>query len=142
MYCKNCGSEFSSDMAVVCLKCGVEKGAGHNFCPNCGEPVNAEAVVCIKCGSSLKPELNPTGKSKMAAGLMGLFLGSFGVHNFYLGYNTKGIIQLCLGVLGITLSCLGVGFFVLIPLGVWVLIESILILCGEIKKDGYGNPLI
>lgn len=29
---------------------------------------------------------NPNAKSKMAAGLLGIFLGSFGVHNFYLGY--------------------------------------------------------
>ena len=27
-------------------------------------------------------------KSKMAAGLLGIFLGTFGVHNFYLGYTT------------------------------------------------------
>lgn len=33
-------------------------------------------------------------KSKMAAGLLGIFLGSFGVHNFYLGYTGKAVAQL------------------------------------------------
>ena len=38
------------------------------------------------------PAYPPVGtplKSKMAAGLLGIFLGAFGVHNFYLGYTTK-----------------------------------------------------
>lgn len=38
--------------------------------------------------------VNPNPKSKLAAGLLGIFLGSLGVHNFYLGYTTKGLIQL------------------------------------------------
>ncbi len=33
-------------------------------------------------------------KSKIKAGLLAIFLGFLGVHNFYLGHKTKGIIQL------------------------------------------------
>lgn len=44
---------------------------------------------------------NPNAKSKMAAGLLGIFLGSFGVHNFYLGYTTKAVIQLVCTIVGI-----------------------------------------
>ena len=35
-------------------------------------------------------------KSKIGAGLLGIFLGGFGVHNFYLGYKDKAIAQLFL----------------------------------------------
>src|SRR5690349_18106829 len=33
-------------------------------------------------------------KSHLVAGLLALFLGTFGVHKFYMGYNTEGIILL------------------------------------------------
>ncbi|WP_452224052.1 NINE protein [Lacinutrix chionoecetis] len=35
-----------------------------------------------------------TENKKMLAGILGIFLGSFGVHKFILGYNKEGIIQL------------------------------------------------
>lgn len=36
------------------------------------------------------------GKDKMLAGLLGIFLGGFGVHQFYLGSMVTGIIELVL----------------------------------------------
>lgn len=33
---------------------------------------------------------------KMVAGILGILLGGFGVHKFYLGYTKEGIIQLIL----------------------------------------------
>ena len=39
-------------------------------------------------------------KSKLAAGLLGIFLGCFGVHNFYLGNTGKAVAQLLLTVIG------------------------------------------
>jgi|TARA_R110000796_G_scaffold211559_1_gene327700 TM2 domain-containing membrane protein YozV len=39
-------------------------------------------------------------KSKIAAGLLAIFLGVFGIHKFYLGYTKTGIIFLLIGVLG------------------------------------------
>ncbi len=74
-----------------------------------------------------------TYKSKVAAGLLGIFLGCFGVHNFYLGYTTKAIIQLLLSVL----SC---GTLAIVS-EIWGLIEGIMILSGSIKTDAKGLPL-
>ncbi len=76
---------------------------------------------------------NPNAKSKIAAGLLGIFLGAFGVHNFYLGYTGKAIAQLL-----ITLLSCGVLSF---ASGVWGLIEGSLILTGSITVDGNGNEL-
>lgn len=39
-------------------------------------------------------------KSKVAAGLLAIFLGALGIHKFYLGFTTPGIIMLLCGTLG------------------------------------------
>lgn len=60
----------------------------------------------------------PQENKKIVAGIFALLLGSIGVHKFYLGYVTEGIIQIIL-----SLTCIG---------GVIPLIEGILYL---IKTD-------
>ena len=39
-------------------------------------------------------------KDHVAAGLLAIFLGVFGVHKYYLGYNTSGFIMLAVTILG------------------------------------------
>ena len=108
MYCKNCGNEIEDNVS---------------FCPNCGAKVERDTQYPKK------------GKSQIGAGLLGIFLGSLGIHNFYLGYMTKGIIQLLLTLIGWMLFGLG-------PLisGIWAFIEAIMIFMGKIP-DAEGNPL-
>lgn len=128
MYCKNCGNQID-DKAAVCVKCGVKTGVGTSFCHNCGNPTQAGADVCTSCGVKLNNiAAGAIQKSKMTAGLLGILLGGFGVHNFYLGYTGKAIAQICLTF------CFGIGY-------IWGLIEGILILTGKIDKDAKGIPL-
>lgn len=49
-------------------------------------------------------------KSKLAAGLLGIFLGSLGIHKFYLGYKKEGIIMLLVSLLtcGFGASIMGI----------------------------------
>ncbi|MDO4863734.1 MAG: TM2 domain-containing protein [Ruminococcus sp.] len=68
-------------------------------------------------------------KSKMTAGLLGIFLGAFGVHQFYLGNTKRAIIEIV-----VTLVTCGIG-------GWWGIIEGIMILMGKINTDANGNPL-
>ena len=75
----------------------------------------------------------PAAKSKMAAGLLGIFLGAFGVHNFYLGYTGKAVAQLLITLL----SC----GFLAVASEIWGLVEGIMILTGSINTDANGNPL-
>lgn len=42
----------------------------------------------------------PDSKSKLAAALLAIFLGSLGIHKFYLGYTTAGVIMLLVSLLG------------------------------------------
>jgi len=46
----------------------------------------------------------PTAKNKVAAGLLGIFLGSLGIHKFYLGYSKEGVIMLLVTLLGSLLT--------------------------------------
>lgn len=77
------------------------------------------------------PRLDPQAKSKVAAGLLGIFLGGFGVHRFYLGYTKIGVIQLV-----VTLVTCGVG-------SLWGFVEGILYLVGTngFTTDAQGRPL-
>ena len=105
-FCKNCGNEMD-DLAVVCVKCGTPKGAGASFCSHCGKPLMPGAAVCTACGVPVNNTVAAAGseqKSKLAAGLMGILIGSLGIHNFYLGYTTKAVIQLVL-----TIATCGIG---------------------------------
>lgn len=72
-------------------------------------------------------------KSRVAAGVLGILLGSLGVHNFYLGYTGKAVAQLLITVL----TC-GIGAA---ATGIWGLVEGIMILTGSIAIDGKGYPL-
>lgn len=78
-------------------------------------------------------------KSKLAAGLLGIFLGCFGVHNFYLGNTGKAVAQLLLTVIGWILI---IGPAVA---GIWGLVEGILILCSHYgsqwHRDAHGVEL-
>ena len=51
-------------------------------------------------------QTKPAGADKkIAAGLCGILLGSFGVHKFVLGYQQEGFIMLITWVVGLVLTC-------------------------------------
>jgi TM2 domain-containing membrane protein YozV len=133
MFCRNCGKQVA-EQAAVCVGCGFPPGSGANFCWNCGAQSHPAAAVCVQCGVALgqRPAVggNSNLKSKMAAGLLGIFLGGFGVHRFYLGYTGIAVAQLILGIV----TCGVVS-------GIWGLVEGIMILTGSINKDAQGMPL-
>jgi len=74
---------------------------------------------------------DPQAKSKLAAGLLGIFLGGFGVHRFYLGFTKIGIIQIV-----VTIFTCGIG-------SLWGFVEGILYLVGSngYTTDANGRPL-
>jgi TM2 domain-containing membrane protein YozV len=68
--------------------------------------------------------------SRVVAGLLGIFLGAFGVHRFYLGFHWVAVIQIA-----VTVVTFGIGAW-------WGIIEGILILARlGITKDALGRPL-
>lgn len=140
-FCKNCGEAYMTDEAVMCVKCGVAKGKGNGYCHNCGKPVADDAEVCLNCGVAHRKVAPPNAKSKIAAGLLAIFLGAYGVHNFYLGYTKKAVTQLVLTLVGIPLCCVVVGAFMILGVSIWGLVEGIMIFAGNINTDANGVPL-
>jgi TM2 domain-containing membrane protein YozV len=67
-------------------------------------------------------------RSKVTAGLLGIFFGSIGLGRFYLGYTGMGIAQIA-----VTWLTCGVG-------GLWPLIDAIMILTGNVQ-DAQGRIL-
>jgi TM2 domain-containing membrane protein YozV len=118
------------------------------YCTRCGQAMSIAAehvrttVACPHCAHRIDPwrvlgQHTPADpyaydgglstRSRLVAGLLGIFLGPLGVHRFYLGYNGIGILQ-------IILTCVtGIA-------GLWGFIEGILCLCGQMT-DVDGLPL-
>ena len=137
MYCRNCGVQMQPGV-YVCSTCGVPAGVGNKFCPNCGAQTDVNAVMCVKCGVGFMPQQNfaqpgTEQKSVLVAALLAFFLGTFGVHNFYLGYTSKAVAQLLITVI----SC-GMGAVIT---QIWAIVEMVLLLTGSINTDGNGMPL-
>ncbi len=79
-------------------------------------------------------------KSAVAAGVLQLFFGFFGIGRFYIGSNTIGALQLGLGLFGFFFSWALVGLPFLFGVGVWALIDAIMIFTGSVP-DNYGRKL-
>lgn len=62
-------------------------------------------------------------KSKIAAGLLAIFVGTLGIHKFYLGYTTQGIVMLLVSLFGSVLLGLGA-----VVMGVIALVEGVIYL--------------
>ncbi|WP_288832612.1 NINE protein [uncultured Corynebacterium sp.] len=82
-------------------------------------------------------------KSKIVAALLFFFFGTFGIGNFYLHQNKRGVTKLVLSIVGFLTAILIVGLVILIALGIWAFVETILVLVGAggYDRDGRGVPL-
>jgi TM2 domain-containing membrane protein YozV len=136
---------------MKCPKCGRETQDKTKFCGWCGanmsnpfqskeKPIEPEVMDAKDVKSqSTNPTNNPAGanepKAKLVAGLLALFLGGLGIHNFYLGFTQRGLYQLLLSTVG-SIVLVGPIFA-----WVWAFIEAIQIFTGELKFDASGNKL-
>ena len=129
MYCGNCGMMLPYG-APSCPNCGMAAGYGTNYCRNCGMALNHGSSYCSACGSNVGGNISVGGKSRLVAGLLGIFLGGLGIHNFYLGYTRRGVAQILLSVFTAGLGSL------------WGFIEGVLILIGNYRQtDANGRYL-
>ncbi len=115
-----------AQIVVTCLTCGF--GALWGMI----EGIMIMAGSSSVCVDANNVPLYESQKFQLVAGMLGIFLGGFGAHNFYLGKNDTAIIQLIL-----TLCTGGIG-------AIWGLVEGVMILFGSpnYRQDAYGNPLI
>lgn len=89
--------------------------SGVDYGQTTGQQAYQSGAYANGYGASPQTPYNPYGqnyyqqpvvrtKDHVAAGLLGIFLGTFGIHKFYLGYNTSGFIMLGVAILGGLLS--------------------------------------
>ncbi|MBV8802504.1 MAG: DUF4864 domain-containing protein, partial [Gammaproteobacteria bacterium] len=111
----------------------------HTFCSHCGNSIEPNSHFCTKCGMKIESEMGLTEKEKgqvltsesispksgITTLLLCIFLGTLGIHRFYVGKIGTGILML--------LTCGG--------LGIWTLVDLVLIASCNFK-DKNGNVLI
>lgn len=129
---------------MKCEYCDNPLPSGVTRCPSCGAPISAvetqmESVACTQglhhssveqssssCIEYVKtPMIMP--KNKWIYVLLGVFLGVFGVHNFYAGYIGRGVTKLLITFLSVG------GLFWISWL--WAIVEIIVV-----RIDSRGVP--
>jgi TM2 domain-containing membrane protein YozV/ribosomal protein L40E len=147
MFCKNCGKDIPAQ-AEFCTGCGVKPGTGKSFCFSCGAPTSELAEICVKCGVRLNNAAQAapgahaavggvSPKTKVVTALLAFFLGQLGIHRFYTGKTGTAIAMLVMAIVGYATMAIVVGIFIIIALGIWNLIDFIMILMGKFKdKNG------
>ena len=73
-------------------------------------------------------------KSTAVAYLLWFFLGGLGVHRFYLGRTGTAVAMLVMSILGWATVAFMIGLILLIPLGIWLIVDAFLI-PGMIRQD-------
>ena len=121
--CQNCGGTMEPD----------ENGM-YAICEYCGKKQEIKANQISTVSSVSITNTDKSAKSKITAGLLAVFLGAFGLHNFYLGYKTKGTVQLLLTLI----FCWT--YIVPIIVWIWAIFEAIRIFGGYVS-DSNGNTL-
>lgn len=141
-FCTSCGTQ-ASEGAKFCTSCGaaivepvVAQPAAVPVQPvQPAQPAQAYQPVQPNQAMSYQPapqqqynqrpaEATIGTKNKIAAGLLALFLGTLGIHKFYLGYTKEGIIMLLVSVIGAFLT-LGIATLVM---AIIALVEAVLYL--------------
>ncbi|MCL2634790.1 MAG: TM2 domain-containing protein [Oscillospiraceae bacterium] len=152
MFCRNCGNEFTNPDAIICPRCETRTGEGNNNCQACGAYIDPSVEICPCCGVKL---VTKGAKSKVAVGLAAIFLGSFGVHCFMLGYKKKGAIFLTAFLVNLIIGygiatillviTLGLSFvlptLITLVFAVWGVVDAIMIFTGKVNKDAQGRFL-
>jgi TM2 domain-containing membrane protein YozV len=98
-------------------------GANQQFRRSCGQVISSLAPTCPHCGAptgNKAPDVSP--RSRLAVLLLCWFFGIFGAHRFYVGKVGTGVVQL------LTLGCLGI----------WTLVDFIMIIVGAFKDSRAG----
>jgi TM2 domain-containing membrane protein YozV len=101
---------------------------GYGAPPGYGPPMGMMVSPNAPYGIEPLTGLPYSDKSKMVAGLLQLFLGSFGVGRFYTGHIGIGVAQICVA----WFTC-GLGL-------IWPIVDGIMMLTGRVT-DAQGRPL-
>ncbi len=79
-----------------CHSCGATIDARTDVCPDCGvrQPGIGSSGGGLAARLAARDATTRTGKSKLTASFLALFLGILGIHKFYLGDTLLGVVYL------------------------------------------------
>ncbi len=128
-----------ADFVMKCPYCGMEMAVNNDWigmeaeCPGCKKKLKISAPLqkptpILKPQSSSQPAGFHQGRSRIAYLILGIFLGSIGIHDFYAGYNSRGLTKLLITLL----SC---GFLGVISY-IWAIIDV-----ATVTVDANGVPM-
>jgi hypothetical protein len=121
-FCSSCGraiGEVAEDTAIVTGQPVTTK-----FCMGCGRGLVASAIVCPSCGTSSVTVGNVPGvKDKTVAILLAVFLGHWTWLYTYQKDQQKFWITTGLWILGLVLLIVFVGFFLLLGIYIWAIVD-------------------
>lgn len=80
--------------------------------------------------TGIDPPPGYTQRSRAAAGILAILAGAYGLHSFYLGNTSRGLIQLLVSFL----TC---GFGAIFMM-IWGIVEGVKILDGRVNTDANG----
>jgi TM2 domain-containing membrane protein YozV len=113
---------------MYCQKCGKELPDQASFCPSCGHPAHPEVrgetrAAGMGPGYSAEKPVSPF--NRLVTLLLCIFVGALGVHRFYVGKIGTGVAMI----------------FTLGGLGIWVLVDFIMIIVGSFR-DANGRYVL
>ena len=138
----------------------------YKVCPNCKTAAYLNAQVCGACGrqfqtqfapppnqtqafygqqanpnrdpyQGLYPSVRPDSNRRLITILLWFFAGHIGAHRFYLGHTNTAILMLLLEVVGWVTICFFVGYFILLAVTIWWIVDLIQMLTGNLRHiDG------
>jgi TM2 domain-containing membrane protein YozV len=88
-------------------------------------PVTQQPGVSSDARAMMMFEANK--KSLVVAYLLWFFLGWLGGHRFYCGRIGTAVAQLLLMLVGLFLTLIVIGWLIVIPVAIWILIDAFLI---------------
>lgn len=100
--CPNCGRRFVLQALAESSEQTQAQPAVR--CHYCGGEISPDAKKCRHCGEWIDRAKKP--KSPVIFVLLAVFLGRWGIHNFYAGANAKGISKLIIEAV-VAIPCLG-----------------------------------
>lgn len=122
----------------------------YKICPSCQRNAVVSARYCDNCGHQFRTQFQPPPNQTqfmygsptapvndnswlVVAILLGVFLGVFGAHRFYLGHTSSAIAMLVLTIFGIVTACFIVGYLIVLAVATWALVDVILIATGSLR---------
>jgi len=72
-------------------------------------------------------EVQKRGKNILLAYILLIFLGTLGIHRFYLGKTGSAVAQLVLTIVGWMTVVLIIGFIPLVVVGIWAIVDLFLV---------------